>query len=215
MTPNNILNMVMLKNLDIIAITDHNSAKQLMIFKELSESYDFLIVPGIEVTVKEGFDVLCYFNTFEDALVLDEFLEQSLTDDWGNYTKENQVITDIYDLEQTTFNKSLQGTTLAYNELSVKVRELNGAIVLAHIDRKNQSALSNYNLDDIDFDAIEVQKYFKDSYIKDNPKLSKYITLYNSDSHSLLQISEQEEFIELENKTVPNLIKYLKGEKYE
>ena len=39
MTPNNILNMAMLKELDFVSITDHNTTKQLKVIKELENSY--------------------------------------------------------------------------------------------------------------------------------------------------------------------------------
>lgn len=54
MSPNNILNMAYLKELNIIAITDHNSCLQLNVFEELKDSYEMLIIPGVEVEVKEN-----------------------------------------------------------------------------------------------------------------------------------------------------------------
>ena len=75
MTPNNILNMAMLKKIDFLAITDHNTTKQLKVIEELEDSYDFIFIPGVEVTVKENFDVLCFFKSFKDALFFDKYLE--------------------------------------------------------------------------------------------------------------------------------------------
>ena len=56
MTPNNIFNMANLKGLDIISVTDHNSLKQLQICQEISESYDMLFIPGVEITCSPGLD---------------------------------------------------------------------------------------------------------------------------------------------------------------
>ena len=67
MSPNNILNMAYLKELNIIAITDHNSCLQLNVFEELKDSYEMLIIPGVEVEVKEKYHVLCLFKTFDIA----------------------------------------------------------------------------------------------------------------------------------------------------
>jgi len=215
MTPNNILNMAMLNELDIIAITDHNSTKQLAIFEELSESYDMVIVPGIEVSVVEGFDVLCYFPSFHTANVFGDFIEKHLSNDWGPYTKDDQVITNIYDLIQDTYDLPLQSTTLTYHELVSKVRELDGAIILAHIDRKMQSPLRTYNLQDIEFDGIEIQKYFKDTFTLENDDLSNYKVFHNSDSHSLLQISDKEEWLDIKDKSIEGFLLYLRGEQNE
>ena len=87
----------MLKGVDLVSITDHNSTKQLRLIEDLQESYDFLLIPGVEVTVKENFDVLCYFRTFNDAIIFDKFLEPNLNGEWGIFSEEDQVITDIFD----------------------------------------------------------------------------------------------------------------------
>lgn len=200
----------MLKKLDFIAITDHNSTKQLKLFKELQDSYDFIIIPGVEVSVKEGFDVLCYFRTFEDAITFNQFLEPRLDGEWGNYTKEDQVITDIYDLTLEEYDIPLRSTNIMYNELVTEVHKYDGAIVLAHIERPSCTVLNSYKLEDITFDGIEIQPYKKDEFIRENTYLNSYKLFHNSDSHTLLTILEQESTIELEDKSIDAFFKYLK-----
>ncbi len=208
MTPNNILNMAMLKELDFLAITDHNSTKQLQTIHEIEESYNFILIPGVEVTVKENFDVLCYFKTYEAADKLDKQLEQHLTGEWGRFSEKDQMITDIYDTTKETFGKPLFNTDIPYIELYKMVKSLGGIVILAHIDRKHKSALKSFQLQNINFDGIEIQQYFKDEYLKKHPELNKYKQLYNSDAHSLLQISEKEHYLELEEKTIDAFFDY-------
>jgi len=211
MTPNNILNMAMLKELDFISITDHNSTKQLKVFEELLESYDLVLLPGVEVTVLENFDVLCYFESIKLANQFNTILEKHLLNDWGNYSKNDQIITDIYDQEISTYDLPLTKTNLPYKELVKVVRNLDGVIVLAHVNRKNSSALNSYNLSDIDFDAIELQKYGSEEFLSENEYLLKYKILYNSDSHTLMSISEKEYSVELETKTIKSFLNHLRG----
>ena len=215
MTPNNILNMAMLKGLDFLAVTDHNTTKQLKVFKELEDSYDFIFVPGVEVTVKENFDVLCLFKSFNDAFVFDKFLEANLDGEWGVFKESDQVITDIYDTEIATFPKPLTSTKIPYKDLVKETRELNGLIVLCHIDRSSRSALNVYNLADLEFDAIEISQYLKDQFLEKHPELNKYRILFNSDAHTLLSISEKEYSFELEGKNIESFFKYMRGDKYE
>ncbi len=205
--------MAMLKGVDLVSITDHNSTKQLRLIEDLQESYDFLLIPGVEVTVKENFDVLCYFRTFNDAIIFDKFLEPNLNGEWGIFSEEDQVITDIFDTVCETFPIPLTKTKIPYLSLVKEVRSLNGAIVLAHIDRGSKSVLNVFELNDIDFDAIEIQKYGKEKYLKENPKLEKYKMLFNSDSHTLMSISEKDEYIDLKEKTVNAFFDFLIGEK--
>lgn len=210
MTPNNILNMAMLKGLDFISITDHNSVKQLTVLKELALSYDFVLVPGIEVTVKEGFDVLCYFKTLSKAIDFGNTIEGYLTDDWNGYTKENQVITDIYDQDETYYDKSLVKTDIPFKELQGLINNYDGLLVLAHIDRLESSVLNTYKLDDINFDGLELQK----KHLSNNALLSeygKYKILINSDAHDLYAISEKDSFFLLKEKTIDSFFDYMRN----
>lgn len=203
----------MLKEVDIIAITDHNSTKQLRVLEELKDSYDFLLVPGVEVTVKENFDVLCYFRSFKEAINFNNFLEPNLNGDWGIFNESKQIITDIYDETYETYSKPLTSTNIPYSVLVNEVRKLKGAIVLAHIDRPSKSVLNVFSLNNTEFDAIEIQKHNKESFLKENPELNKYRILYNSDSHTLLTISEKDEYIDLKEKTIASFFDFLIGEK--
>ena len=189
MTPNNICNMAMLKGLDLIAITDHNSTKQLKTFRQLQESFDFVIIPGVEVSVQEGFDVLCYFRNFQDAIAFDSFLASHLCGEWGSYTKDHHVIKDIFDLTFDVVDTPLTETNISYSELVNEVRKYDGLLVPAHINRPSCTPLNSFNLDEMEFDAIEIAPYGKEDFIKANPTVKKYMMFHNSDSHSLLQIS--------------------------
>jgi len=212
MTPNNILNMAMLKELDFVAVTDHNSAKQLHTIEEIEKAYDFIIIPGIEVTVSEFFDVLCYFRTYEAAYIFDTYIEHYLAaDDWGPFSEKDQVITDIYDTEIDTYSSSLRRTNLPYTELYNKVKELDGIAVLAHIERKSKSALLVYKLEDLSFDGIEIQQYQKSTFLDANPQYEKQKILTNSDSHTLLTISERIEYLELPEKSIEAFFRYFEG----
>ncbi len=212
MTPNNILNMAMLKEVDILSVTDHNSTKQLRVFEDLQESYDFLFIPGVEVSVLEGFDVLCYFRTYNNAIKFDKYLEPHLNGEWGIFKESDQVITDIFDTAYETFPTPLTNTNIPYLELVKEVRSLNGAIVLAHIDRISKSVLNTFKLEDIDFDAIEIQKHNREQFLKENPNMENFRILFNSDSHSLLSISEKEDYINLEEKTIESFFNFLIGD---
>jgi predicted metal-dependent phosphoesterase TrpH len=211
MTPNNILNMSMLNELDFIAITDHNSTLQLKIIQELQESYDFIVIPGVEVSVLEGFDVLCYFQTFDDALAFNDILTPYLLNEWGNYSKEDQIITDIYDTTLDEYDIPLTKTNMPYEALVKEIRKVNGALVLAHINRPSCTPLNVFKLENMDFDGIEIQPYGKEEYLSKNEYLNKYKIFSNSDSHSLLTINEKVETIELEEKSISSFFAYLRG----
>lgn len=211
MTPNNVLNMAMLKGLDIVAITDHNSTRQLPTIRQLEDSYDFLYIPAVEVTVKENFDVLCYFQTYEDAATFDQFLQVHLDGQWKNFSETDQVVTDVYDIEIDTVEKPLTHTNISYKDLVARVRKLDGCIVLAHIDRPSQTPLDVYSLEELEFDGIEIQN--TEVFLEEHPSAKQYKIFHSSDAHSLPMISEKTNYIDLKEKSIDAFFDFLRGEK--
>ncbi|NLL70896.1 MAG: PHP domain-containing protein, partial [Epulopiscium sp.] len=61
MTPNNIVNMALLKGLDIIAITDHNSCENVQAIIEVAEKTSLLVIPGMEIETAEEVHVVTLF----------------------------------------------------------------------------------------------------------------------------------------------------------
>ena len=112
MSPNNILNMAYLKELNIIAITDHNSCLQLNVFEELKDSYEMLIIPGVEVEVKEKYHVLCLFKTFDIARkfqkMLNVYLDKRMHDE-KIYGEQN--LFDAFDDIINNYQISLMGSS--------------------------------------------------------------------------------------------------------
>ena len=78
MTPNNIVNMALIKGLDVISLTDHNSTKNVEAVHELCQHKGIKFIPGIEVQTKEEVHVLCYFFDILDCLKFGEMIYNSL-----------------------------------------------------------------------------------------------------------------------------------------
>ena len=68
MTPCNIGGMAKIKGLDIIAVTDHNTARNLPAVQEVCDAYGLLLLPGMEITTREEVHMLGYFPTVAAAL---------------------------------------------------------------------------------------------------------------------------------------------------
>jgi PHP family Zn ribbon phosphoesterase len=183
MTPNNIFNMASLKGLDIIAITDHNSTKQLSICNELSQSYDMLFIPGVEITVKEDFDVLCYFKTVEDAIKFDKVLETyNRKNKFDSKVMGNQEIVNIYDevIEEYRY-LLIDPLNLSIKELLEILKDFEHVLIYAHLDKDYRSGINyidRYPLDGAEYRNIENNKNY-DKVLK------------NSDAHQIIDILEK------------------------
>lgn len=213
MSPNNILNMCMLKGLDLVSITDHNSSKQQEVISEISVSYDFLYLYGIELSLNEGYHILAYFDTLDKINTFDSYID-SLINKEIIVNHHDQKLFNIYDEEIGFIPYDLhQNIKVSLNEIAEKVRENDGLIILAHIDRPNSGILQyNIDLSNIDFDGFEVDHLENlESIYKKYPFLKKYKILRNSDSHDLEMINENE-YLELETLTFEGLKAWLRNE---
>ena len=209
MSPNNIFNMASLKKLDMIAITDHNSTKQLMILEEISHSYDMLFVPGIELSLVEDIHVLIYFKTVHDAIQFDDIIDQ-----WRDKTRYDgqmsQGITDIHDEIISLYPYDLsKNLSLSLLDLKQILRPFHHILVFAHVDRKKHSGIQY--LDSFEVDAIELSKKSNPNFISNN-HLDQYKILYNSDAHDITDINERTDHnkLNLESLTIEAFFKYFK-----
>ncbi len=210
MTPHNIFNMATLKGLNIIAVTDHNSAKQLPICEEIAQSYDLLFVPGIEVEVQEGFHVLIYFKNVHEALRFDDILEPYISIqelDLSIYNE--QSLTNMDDETIYTIPKLLTAPTqLSFRALLDILNEsFEYMIGYAHLDRTKHSGLAYCHSYPLHF--VELTKHVSESFI-DYHYLDRYHILMNSDAHQILDISEKSmhNFIELNELSIDALFRY-------
>lgn len=209
MTPNNIANMAIIKGLDMIALTDHNSCGNLRALTEAAGDR-LLVIPGIEVETSEDVHVACYFPTIEKAEKMAAEVMQRLPkikNDSAIFG--NQYYMDSYD-EVISEEEILlvNAADMDIYEVFAMAAELGGAAVPAHIDRTSYSVLSNLGFipPDLPVTSVEITSTNLDRM---KNEYSQYNILTNSDAHYLENISEPENFIDLPGKNAQFLIDFL------
>lgn len=210
MTPNNIVNMALLKGLDIIAVTDHNSCANLPAIFQAAKNNGLCVVPGIEVETAEEVHVLAYFNTLEDALAFSDIIYKYIPDIPNNPKFfGNQIITDDSDEIIGEERKLLiSPLSLSIEETVTLIRENRGMPVPAHIDRTSHGIISvlGFINPKLNITAVEVSHNTPD-YAQYDPRL---VTLSSSDAHNLANILEKTEALELKDKSISAFIDYIK-----
>lgn len=216
MSPNNILNMAMLKELNIIAITDHNSCLQLDVIEELKDSYEMLVIPGVEIEVKEKYHVVCLFKSFDISRkfqkALSIYLSRKMHDE-ELYGEQN--LFDVFDDIVNNYQISLMGSSnIALLDLKKIVKGLDGITILAHIEKYDSSIFEKLeNIYKNVFDAIEVNANYDITKIEDKLNKLPHLILRNSDAHQITDISEPINQIELEELSIEALFSKIKGGK--
>ena len=78
MTPSNITGMAAVKNLDVIALTDHNSCRNCPASIEAGKRLGITVLPGMELTTSEEIHVLFLFASLGRALSFDAYVYEHL-----------------------------------------------------------------------------------------------------------------------------------------
>ncbi|MDR1703142.1 MAG: PHP domain-containing protein, partial [Clostridiales bacterium] len=80
MTPNNIVNMAMLCELDAIAITDHNSAGNALAVIKAAEAIGapLIVVPGMEAESSEEVHTVCLFPDMDKLTAFNEWISAGM-----------------------------------------------------------------------------------------------------------------------------------------
>lgn len=211
MTPANICGMAHIKGLDAIAVTDHNTARNLPYVKEAADYYHLILLPGMEVTTREEVHLLGYFPTVEDALEAGEVFSSHLPK-MPNRPKffGNQYIMNTDDEIMGEEMRMLIGATdLDLTECTEIIRKRGGVAIPAHINRGSNGLLVNLGLmpQEPAYPVVEVARHMDihPSIVKER------MVLYSSDAHQLGNIMEAEFDFPVERFSLGGLFDTLKN----
>lgn len=223
MTPNNIVNMSALLELDIIALTDHNSLKNCPAFFKVAENSNIVAVTGCELTTSEEIHVVCLFEFLDDAMRFDRFLEsrrppiKNKSEIFGR-----QTVLDENDEEICEENNLLiVASDISLDEVKDVMKEFNGVCFPAHIDRSSNSVTSVFGFfpSDYGFSFAEIFDRQRENEFREKEAALKNVELLSSsDAHYLEDIRERQNYIELDadrenlNEVRKKLFEYLRKE---
>ena len=191
-TPNNIVNMALIKGLNVIALSDHNTCKNCPAAIAAGKKNGLVVLPAMELTTSEDIHVLCLFERVEDAQKLEEHISRTRQrvknrpEIFGRQLildAEDEVIGEEEDLLIVSSGVSVE-------EVAPLVSSLGGIAVPAHIDKQANGLIGILGAFDfgLGFRMIECRT---DAGIP-LPRLC------NSDAHTLWDIAEAEHFLQAE-----------------
>lgn len=201
-TPNNIAGMAYLSGIKIVALTDHNSAKNCPAFFEAAKRYGIIPVAGLELTTSEDIHLVCLFEELSSALKFDEYLQKrrvlikNRTDIFGD-----QLILDSEDeIIGSEEHLLSNATTISLDEAPSLIREYGGICYPAHIDRDANGIIAILGTlpPSPAFNCVEVRDSGSIPEYKEKYGLSDKLIIVSSDSHYLTDISESNNFFELD-----------------
>jgi len=199
--------MSYLKGLNVISVTDHNTAENLPSILMLGKKIGLKVIPGIEVTTREEVHVLCYFKKLEDAVDFGNIIYASLPDIKNNaaifgeqniYNSKDEI---VGFLDKLLLNASKYTIEDVYSMAKAR----HGIMVPAHINKKSNGILGVLGFIPLNLKIDFVEVYSKNEI--DIRLVENFKILINSDAHQLTDISEAKNSVELDN--VDNIYDYL------
>ena len=200
-TPNNIAGMAKLCELDMIALTDHNTCKNCPAFFKACERYGIIPVAGMELTTSEEIHVICLFEKLDDAMAFDgeinthRTLIENRKDIFGN-----QLILDGDDnvTDEDKYYLTV-ATDISIENVPELVEKYNGICYPAHIDRQSNGIISVLG-------TFPETPEFKIIEFSTRDKIGEYVSKYSlqdkriiisSDAHYLTDIRDKENYLEI------------------
>lgn len=211
MTPWNLVGMACVNGLSLIALTDHNTTRNIPEAIAAGREYGVAVLPGMEITSKEEAHILGYFPTLEDALAAGEEVYASLPDIANDPSLfGNQLIKVEGDQDGGILSKLLiNATSLSVDEVEALVKRHNGITVPAHINRGHNGMIGALGLMPFlpQFPIVEVSAGI------DCPAYATKgrFQLHSSDAHRLEDIQDQVFSLPLDEPTPEAAFRFLKA----
>ena len=160
MTPTSIIGVCRERNIDLIAVCDHNSAENVIGVQEASKGSDVRVLGGVEVTTVEEVHVLGIFDDAEQALKLQEIIYSHLLPGENNEDLFGiQVVANAFDEVDHIVKKLLiGGTTIPLEDTVDAIHEQGGLAIASHVDRDKYGIPAQLGMipDNLRVDALEV-----------------------------------------------------------
>lgn len=188
MTPCNIAGMAHLNGLELVALTDHNAARNCPAFFAACEEYGIIPVGGMELTTMEDIHVVCLFETLEAALAFDTAIQpyrMQVRNRRGIYG-EQRILNERDEVigEEPWFLPA--ATSLDLEAAAKLVDSYGGACYPAHIDREANGLLAVLG-------AFPPDPVFRCAEVHDVEKRALCegrTTVVSSDAHRLWELKE-------------------------
>lgn len=204
MTPNNIAGMAVLNGLHIVALTDHNTARNCPAFFAAAKKQGIVPVAGMELTTSEDIHAVCLFEMLEDALRFDAYIQSqrtlisNRTDIFGD-----QLLMDENDEVTGTEPHFLSNATaVSIEEAPALVDRFGGVCYPAHIDREANGIIATLGTfpETLDCTCAEIRDAEKQRELEARfPILKEKKIIISSDAHYLWDIRDKQAYFELDD----------------
>jgi len=214
LSPREVVERAKAEGLDIIAVTDHNTAKNVRVVMGLAERRGLKVIPGMEVQTREEIHLLALFPDWPSTAAWDEevrrhlpdvrndpevFGDQPIVDEEGN----------ILEFEERLLLNSID---LPLEEVKRRVEGHGGMTIPSHFDKGSFSLISQLGLipEDMELEVLEVSRKTPfPSMGNVSPRIPRIVS---SDAHRLEDIGDARTIFLLAEATLGELRLAFRGQ---
>ena len=202
--------------LDLIAVTDHNSAENCEAVINAAAETGLVVWPGMEVQSREEVHMLCLFDALAQALAWQEQVYDRLPPLRNKESVFGVQVLLGTDGDPTGYNDRLLLTSVSMSveEVAEKVQALGGICIPAHVDRPAYSLIANLGFvpTGLGIRAVEISPLVGPKEARERiPGLEGYSLIANGDAHRLTDMMRRTT-LKMATRTTAELSLALAGE---
>lgn len=185
--------------LQMLAVTDHNAARNVAAVMAAAAGTGITVLPGMEVQSREEVHLVCLFDTLEQVLAWQEQVFAALPD------RENdedffgaQYVVDAEGEYVETETRLLSiSTALSVEQVVAGARALGGIVIAAHVDRPSFSLVANLGFvpPGLEIAGIELSRRADpEAVLRRLPQLAGFGRVVSGDAHRLEEMTARTMF---------------------
>jgi 3',5'-nucleoside bisphosphate phosphatase len=190
MIPPLIVQTAIERQIDLIAITDHNTSANVKAVQRAAEGSCLTVLAGMELQTREEVHVLCLFDSVEQLLDWQGVVDQFLPDIPNNpdYFGDQFIVDETGDYLGTEPRLLISSVQMSIEDAIFKVHQLGGLAIPAHINRKAFGLFYNLGFVPVEpkLEALEISRHISpmEATIK-YPQIRGYPLIQSGDVHHL------------------------------
>jgi len=216
MSPLSVVKKASEKGLDIIAVTDHNSAENIVAALNSAENSGLSVLAGMEITSSEEAHMLALFDDTDSVLKLQDIVYNNLIKGENDEKLFGEQIVANEKDEVLGFNKRLLigATSMTAHSIVSQIHALGGLAIASHIDRDAFIIISQlvFIPGDLSFDALEMSSAISREKAQELYKdYATFTWISSSDAHTPDDIGKRTTVFHMNDSTIHEMRLALKG----
>ncbi len=185
--------------LQMLAVTDHNAARNVAAVTAAAAGTGITVLPGMEVQSREEVHLVCLFDTLEQVLAWQEQVFAALPDrenDEAFFGAQYVVDAEGEYVETETRLLSIS-TALSVEQVVAGARALGGIVIAAHVDRPSFSLVANLGFvpPGLEIAGIELSRRADpEAVLRRLPQLAGFGLVVSGDAHRLEEMTARTMF---------------------